>query len=117
MSNEQHMRLFTKSMEVETENGKIQTERSWALIKTRVSDGVYVDSNMDVVFSKAAREKFDRLARESKTKGTDMVDAKVTHSWIKAMVDREGKPVTDILGHVVNCVFVNDFEVWNKEKL
>ena len=107
--NTQHMRLFRKSTS--------QTINCWTSVTCRAGDDKFISANMDVVFSKAAKEKFDKLARESKTKGTDMVDAKVTHSWIKAMVDREGKPVTDILGHVVNCVFVNDFEVWNKEKL
>ena len=99
MENTQHMRLFRKSMS--------KTIDCWASVTAKVGEDKFASANMSVTFSDSAYEKFNRLCKESKTKGTDWVNAEVTHSWLKPEVGSDGKTRMTL--------FINDFKVWQEK--
>lgn len=98
--NTQHMRLFKKS-----------TSKSidcWTSVTAKIGDR-FVSASMDIAFSQAAGAKFEQLCKESKTKGTDWVDAEVLSSWLKPEVKADGT--------VKMVLFINDFRTWQADKV
>ena len=94
------MRLFKKSSS--------QSIECWTSVTAKIGEK-FVSANMDIVFSEAANSKFGELCKESKTKGTDWVDAEVTSSWLKPQVGADGKTKM--------VLFVNDFRTWQADKV